>query len=245
MWYRTDSGGVGVAFTDVSDGNLAAHTGDEPAQVARRRRRVEQKLGTGLVRYAWQVHGTAVLDVTGTASDATDLLAAPEADAVVSADGTPVGILTADCLPVVLVGRRAGGVPVLAVAHAGRPGLLAGVLQETVAAVRAHGALDLEAWIGPAVCGACYEVPTEMAQQAEEALPGVATTTSWGTDGLDLPGAARSILEDHGVRVREETADRAAWCTLEHDELYSYRRDKTPGRLAGLVWVSEEGGRDA
>lgn len=236
MWYQSEQHGVGVAFTDVVEGNLAAHTGDDVARVAQRRRALETALGCEPVRYVRQVHGTVVADVTGTAAP----VRAPEADASVSADGTPLGILTADCLPVVLVGTRfraePGDAPVLAVAHAGRKGLLDGVLQATVEAARAHGAEQLTAWIGPAVCGRCYEVPGEMARSAERILPGITTTTVRGTPGLDLPGAARSLLEARGVRVDPACADRRAWCTLEHDQLYSYRRDATPGRLAGLVW---------
>ncbi|MDO4919983.1 polyphenol oxidase family protein [Kocuria sp.] len=236
MWFRTDWGSAGIAFTDASEGNLAAHTGDDPAEVARRRRALEDGLGVAPVRYVHQVHGTVVHDVTGTAVPAT----APEADAAVSADGTPLGILTADCLPVVLVGRAPGAergtAPLLAVAHAGRRGLLDGVLERTVEALRERGAEDLRAWIGPAVCGDCYEVPAEMAADAERVLPGIATTTRQGTPGLDLPGAARRLLEAHGVTVAPEGADRTAWCTLEHAGLFSYRRDHTPGRLAGIVW---------
>ncbi|MGX5670566.1 polyphenol oxidase family protein [Kocuria rhizophila] len=236
MWYQAEHCGVGVAFTDVVEGNLAAHTGDDAAVVAQRRRALENVLGCEPVRYVRQVHGTVVADVTGTAVPGQ----APEADASVSADGTPLGILTADCLPVVLVGTRSraerGDVPVLAVAHAGRRGLLDGVLQAAVEAVRAHGAEQITAWIGPAVCGRCYEVPEEMARSAERTLPGIRTTTRWNTPGLDLPGAARSLLEARGVRVDPACADRRAWCTLEHDQLYSYRRNATAGRLAGLVW---------
>ncbi|RKQ36172.1 polyphenol oxidase family protein [Kocuria tytonis] len=242
MWFQSEDSAAGIAFTDVTEGNLAAHTGDDPAAVARRRRAVETALGIGPVRYVRQVHGTTVQDVTGTPAPAS----APEADAAVSADGTPLGILTADCLPVVLVGRPGearNGPPVLAVAHAGRRGLLDGVLQRTLGVVRGHGARDVTAWIGPAVCGRCYEVPPEMAEDAQRVLPGIAVTTSWGTTGLDLPGAARTLLEAQGVAVAPECADRRAWCTLEHENLYSHRRDSTPGRLAGLVWPV--GGKDA
>lgn len=244
MWYRSEERGVGVAFTDACEGNLAAHTGDDPAEVARRRRRLEEQLGSGPVRYVRQVHGIVVHDVTGAAAQDGDPAAAPEADAVVSADGRPVGILTADCLPVVLVGEVPGGTPVLAVAHAGRKGLLSGVLQAAVNSVRGNGAHGIEAWIGPAVCGACYEVPEEMAREAGALVPGIVSTTSWGTTGLDLPGAARTLLEANGVRVRPETLDHSAWCTLEHEDLYSYRRDRTTGRFAGVVWAREGSGRD-
>ncbi|MCC5674910.1 laccase domain-containing protein [Kocuria rhizophila] len=233
MWFRTEHDAVGVAFTSVAEGNLAAHTGDEPAEVARRRRDLERVLGSGPVRYVRQVHGTEVVDVTAT--DVPDT--APEADAAVSTDGTPLGILTADCLPVVLVGRGEGGpAPLLGVAHAGRRGLLDGVLQNAVHALRERGAREVTAWIGPAVCGSCYEVPEAMAQDAERSLPGIATTTSWGTPGLDLPAAARAVLEAHGVRIDPACDDRRAWCTLEHPDLFSYRRGATPGRIAGLAW---------
>ncbi|RLZ02474.1 laccase domain-containing protein [Kocuria tytonicola] len=232
MWFQTEWDGVGIAFTDATEGNLAAHTGDEPEAVTRRRRALETELGLAPVRWVRQVHGTVVHDVTGTHVPRT----APEADAAVSADGTPLGILTADCLPVVLVGERPRAEPVLAVAHAGRKGLLDGVLQRTVAAVRGHGATGIRAWIGPAVCGRCYEVPPEMAERAQRVLPGIVSTTDRGTPGLDLPGAARTLLGSLDVAVAPEGADRTAWCTLEHTELYSYRRDRTTGRLAGLVW---------
>lgn len=235
MWFRTEWSGVGVAFTDAAEGNLAAHTGDDPAAVTGRRRGLEPVLGVDTVRWVHQVHGTVVHDVTGTGIPPV----APEADAAVSADGTPLGILTADCLPVVLVGQRPAAEPVLAVAHAGRRGLLDGVLQRTVGAVRGHGAQRVRAWIGPAVCGCCYEVPPEMAAEAERVLPGIASVTGRGTPGLDLPGAARTLLGSLDVAVADDGSDRAAWCTLEHPELYSYRRDRTSGRLAGIVWRTD------
>ncbi|WHF23733.1 laccase domain-containing protein [Kocuria rhizophila] len=80
-------------------------------------------------------------------------------------------------------------VPVLAVAHAGRKGLLDGVLQATVGPARAHGAEQLTARTSELpVCGRCYEVPGEMARSAERILPGITTTTARGTPGLTCPG---------------------------------------------------------
>ena len=64
MWYQSEQHGVGVAFTDVVEGNLAAHTGDDVARVAQRRRALETALRCEPVRYVRQVHGTVVADVT-------------------------------------------------------------------------------------------------------------------------------------------------------------------------------------
>ena len=237
MWFRSEHHGVGIAFTDATEGNLATHTGDDPAVVRQRRHTLERELGPGArgVHFVHQVHGTTVHDATGT--DVPEQ--APEADAAVSTDGTPLGILTADCLPVVFVGRTDddAAAPVLAVAHAGRKGLLDGGRPPSVAAREARGATGTPARTGPAVCGDCYEVPAKMAEAAEAALPGIATTTAWGTPGLDLPSAADALLRERGVTVATASTDRTTWCTLEHPALYSYRRDTTPQRLAGLVWA--------
>ncbi len=173
---------------------------------------------------------------------------APEADAAISEDGTPLAVLTADCLPVVFVAERADtSVPLTAVAHAGRRGLLDGVLQNTVHELRERGAHTITAWVGPAICGSCYEVPENMRAESAQLLPGIETETSWQTPGLDLPGAARALLKELDVQVADTGADHSDWCTLEHDALYSYRRDKTTSRLAGVVWVpsvADSAGKD-
>ena len=78
--------------------------------------------------------------------------------------------------------------------------------------------------------------------EAAERVPATAATTAWGTPGLDLPGVAEALLRERGVSVATAGTDRKAWCTLEHRALYSYRRDTTPQRLAGLVWARN--GRD-
>lgn len=236
MWFSEGRSGALVAFTDSAEHNLAMHTGDDPERVASNRAALEELLGLneGALRFMHQVHGVAV--VMTSAEHVPE--SAPRADAAVSVDGTALAVLTADCLPVVFVADSVdGGVPLTAVAHAGRRGLLDGVLQATVSALRERGGEHLTAWIGPAICGACYEVPEDMQADAARALPGIASRTRWGTPGLDLPGAAADLLAGLGVRVATQDVDRSAWCTLEHTELPSYRRDATASRLAGLVWV--------
>ena len=113
-------------------------------------------------------------------------------------------------------------------------GLLDGVLPAVVEALRARGAQRISAQIGPCVCAQCYEVPEQMAEESEQSLPGIRTTTRWGTPGLDLPGAAARQLEQLGVQV-EVVAEDSPRCTLENEGLSSHRRDPSSGRIAGIV----------
>jgi YfiH family protein len=149
--------------------------------------------------------------------------------------GEPLAVMVADCVPVVLVGDSGrGGPPVLAVVHAGRPGVASGVVPAAVTRMRDLGAAELSAWIGPSVCGGCYEVPGDMRDDVAARVPAAWCTTSRGTPGLDLPAAVRSQLQDAGVSV-----EYSGHCTLEDDQLFSYRRDHNTGRFAGLVWTDQ------
>ncbi|KIS27710.1 copper oxidase [Arthrobacter sp. SPG23] len=234
FWWRTEvRPGVWVAFTDARAGNLALYVGDDPADVHRRRESLEAEVGlpAGAFQYMNQVHGNAVAYI-GDAADGPEP-GGPTADGMVSS-GRPLAVMVADCVPVVLAGTAAGGNPILAVAHAGRPGVASGVIPETLARMRAAGAEDIRAWIGPSICGSCYEVPESMRAEVAEAVPATWSTTSWGTPGLDLPAGARSQLEAHCV-----TVEYSGPCTLENEDLFSYRGDPATGRFAGLVWISE------
>ncbi len=219
--------GVSAAFTNSDAGNLALHVGDDPEAVRLRRARLEQEIGVsaGSLRFMNQVHGTDVVLMDAVSP-------APEADAMVSR-GTPLAVMVADCIPVILAGVSTDG-PVLAVAHAGRPGLASGVIPAALERMASLGATDIRAWLGPSICGRCYEVPGAMQEEVVAAVPATRSTTSWGTPGLDLPAGARSQLENAGV-----TVEYSGPCTLETPSLYSYRRDRHTGRFAGLVWCHE------
>ncbi|MDF9751736.1 YfiH family protein [Arthrobacter sp. ES3-54] len=220
-----------VAFTDAGAGNLALHVGDDPAAVRRRRAELEAAAGLGgrSFRYMNQVHGNDVATIVG--STATTAAAAPTADALVSLT-EPLAVLVADCVPVVLVGEDVAGAPVLGVVHAGRPGVAAEVVPAAVARLRELGADSISAWIGPSVCGRCYEVPEGLRADVAAAVPATWCTTSTGAPGLDLPAGVRSQLEAAGVAI-----EYSGGCTLEDDTLFSYRRDNRTGRFAGLVWT--------
>jgi YfiH family protein len=234
-WRAEVRPGVSVAFTDAAAGNLALHVGDDPAEVRRRRSRLEQATGLGQrsFQYMNQVHGCDVATIAGSEAATATAGDAPTADAMVSL-GEPLAVMVADCVPVVLLGESAAGAPVLGVVHAGRPGVASGVVPAAVARLRALGATQISAWIGPSICGHCYEVPAEMRADLSATVPATWCTTFRGTPGLDLPAGARSQLQAEGVAV-----EYSGGCTLEDEKLFSYRRDAHTGRFAGLVWTHD------
>jgi copper oxidase (laccase) domain-containing protein len=141
-------------------------------------------------------------------------------------------------VPVVLVGATSRREPVTAVVHAGRKGVEGNIAGRTVDQLRRRGAESISAWIGPSVCGRCYEVPEDMRAAVARVVPLTSSTTRWGTPALDLPAGVRGQLESAGVDVREPGADGTS-CTLENERLFSHRatgQGRPAGRLAGLVW---------
>ncbi|MFC7402162.1 polyphenol oxidase family protein [Citricoccus sp. GCM10030269] len=231
-----------LGFTGVDAGNLAYHLADSAPsreRVSHSREQLERAMGVrpGSTEYVTQVHSTRVVGAGGDEVPA-------EADAIVSASGSePLAIMVADCLPVVFVSRAVGGHEFsgpTAVAHAGRRGLLDGVLQATVTRMRedgaGSGAGDIAAWIGPGICGRCYEVPEQMRDDGAARVPETFSTTSWGTPALDLAAGAQALLETMGVTVR-----RVPICTFEDRRLFSHRREPGRGRGVGLVWRTGSG----
>lgn len=232
-WFTTRSGGVSAPPWAAL--NLALHVGDEPRRALANRDLLARHLGSGWVNFPQQVHGASVAVVDRSRAGRRPIThgGAAGADALVSAErGVPLGVLVADCLPVLLAAPRAG---VVAAAHAGRAGLVAGVLQATVAAMAELGAApgDIAAVIGPGVCGQCYEVPVELRDEVAAQLPGSAGTTRTGTPSLDLGAGATRVLEQLGLgQIR-----RTEICTVEDYRFFSYRRDHVTGRFAGVVML--------
>ncbi|MGO4147269.1 polyphenol oxidase family protein [Paenarthrobacter sp. YAF11_1] len=239
FWWRNEvRPGVSVAFTDTGAGNLALHVEDNPEEVLARRAQVEQAAGLEARKFQYmdQVHGSAVefIDVHGAGPTADAMVSAATASGTASRAAQPLAVMVADCVPVVFVGNGAGAGPVIAVAHAGRPGVASAVVPATVEEMRKRGALDIHAWLGPSICGSCYEVPGGLRDEVAARVPAAWSSTSWGTPSLDLPAGVRAQLEAMDV-----TVEYSGECTLEHNSLFSYRRDSRTGRFAGLVWTHD------
>ena len=215
---------VDVAFTDSSL-DLQSRGPRLPADLAR----VEDACGVPFARVD-QTHGAEVVLV--------DRPGPPPPADVPSADGLvttarDVGLMVrvADCVPVLLADPGAG---VIGAVHAGRAGVALDITTRAVETMRAQGAVTVVAWIGPHVCGGCYEVPAEMRAEVSSRVPSTYAETTWGTPSLDLGAGVCSQLEAAGVEVVETRG-----CTVEDARLHSHRRDGVAsGRLAGLVWMT-------
>lgn len=235
--FSTRAGGVSQAPYDWL--NLAITVGDDPSLVRANRAALASSLGLppGSAYWAEQVHGgeVAVVAEAADAARGSGERGVASVDALVtSVRGVLLCIRVADCLPVLFADASAG---VVGAAHAGRRGLLAGVLVNTVAAMESLGATraGIRAVIGPGICGRCYEVPSELADEVDAAIPGTRAMTRAGTPSLDLPGAAQRLLEASGIGA----VDAFGECTAEHpDRWYSCRRSARTGRFAGYVVLS-------
>ncbi len=149
---------------------------------------------------------------------------------VTTATDAPLVVLVADCVPLLLADPVAG---VVAAVHAGRRGLVAGVVPAAVAAMTALGARveHLAARLGPSICGACYELPEEIVAAVERQAPGSRTTTPRGTPSVDLAAGVEGQLA--GLGVADVARDPA--CTAQDERFFSYRRSGVTGRSAGVV----------
>jgi YfiH family protein len=218
--------------------NLSIGVGDDPAAVASNRDLVLRAVGPGDLALAWmrQVHGTGVARV----SEPPGITQPGGAGLALQADaqytelpGVALGVLSADCAPVLVADPMAR---IVGAAHAGRPGMAAGVVSALIGAMTEAGAevRHMHAIIGPAICGRCYEVSASMRAEVAAAVPGSQCTTRGGTPGIDLRAGLRGQLERLGVAAIADDAR----CTAESADLYSYRRDGTTGRFAGLIWLT-------
>jgi YfiH family protein len=229
-FHRSSTGPVDLAFTDRYDGvsavpfdslNLALVGDDDPAAVERNLALLLEDFAPGAtLADMHQVHGHAVVDAGGP-REQCDALVTDRPEVVLM-------VRAADCVPVLLADPVA---EVIGAAHAGRLGLVEGVVEACVTRMRELGAAQLQAWVGPHVCGSCYEVPESMQQEVAGHEPAALSTTSWGTPALDIGAGVRAQLERAGVEVHDVSR-----CTLESPDLYSHRRDGAgAGRLAGVI----------
>lgn len=243
----TRSGGVSRA--PYASLNLADHVGDDPLAVAINRQRLSTHLPSPP---CWlnQVHGVDVVDAQRAGG-----LPTPVADAALArVPGVVCGVLTADCLPLLLCDRQGS---VVAAVHAGWRGLLAGVVQQTVRAMAIDGD-ELLAYLGPAIGPQAFVVGDEVraafvdsSARAAAAFQPIAEAPAGGGAGSTTGramGQAAGWLADIYLLARQALADVGVeatfggeYCTV-HDasRFFSYRRDGATGRMASLIWLAAD-----
>ena len=193
--------------------------GDSVETVARNRELVSKI--TGPIQFMNQVHGDEVVEVKSIGDD-------PTCDALITrAPGIALAVMVADCIPLLLSSST-----VVGAVHVGRRGLMNSVAVKAVDAMRKLGADQIHAQLGPSICGRCYEVPQELADEVVAQHPAASSLTNNLTPALDLPRALIADLVAIGVTYEASTI-----CTLENDEYFSYRRHNITGRNAGVVWL--------
>ena len=225
--------GCHVVFTTrvggVSEGpyaslNLGRKSGDDVERVDENRRIACESIGADVQKLAlnYQVHSTRVVEAApGTRGEHADGL-------WTDAPGLPILAMSADCLPIVLA-RRNGEAPAVAVLHAGWRGLLDGIAASGVTAL---GGGSLVAAIGPGIGPCCYEVGEEVAAPYRE---------RFGDDivcngRLDLWTSAERALRAAGV-AHVERFDRCTAC--EPETFFSHRRDAgNTGRQGVVAYVA-------
>ncbi len=227
----------GVSAAPFESANLGDAVGDSASAVAENRRAMARRLGLPSPdRWQWlrQVHGTDVVRVECVVDP-------PVADAVVTTvPGLALAIVTADCAPIVLAGEHG-----VAVVHAGWRGLMAGVVEAAVVALRELGPgpdagsnhSPIRAVIGPCISARHYEFGrVELDRVVERLGSGVEGHTADGRASLDLVAGIRVALARTGVEG--DAVEDLGVCTYDSADHYSHRREAPTGRQA-LIAVIE------
>lgn len=220
----------GVSEAEYASLNLADHVEDKPEHVRTNRELLCRQLGIHQPVWLKQVHGIHVVD----SQQAENPI---EADAVfTSKTNDACSVLTADCLPLLFCNRQGSKV---AAAHAGWRGLANGVIETTIDALHENNR-DLMVWFGPAIGPEVFEVGQDVVDAFVSHDPGSinAFTQTDETHYLaDIYQLARQRLKKMGI----EQVYGGGLCTYSDKErFYSFRRNAKTGRMASMIWMSEE-----
>jgi polyphenol oxidase len=230
----------GVSSGDLASLNCGLGSGDDPDLIAENRRRVADAVLPGATLTGlYQVHGDRCVIV----DDDTDLAARPQADALATrSPGILLGILTADCVPVLFADREAG---VVGAAHTGWKGAIAGVTDSTLGAMESLGAsrANVAVAIGPCIGRASYEVDENFVQRFAAADPANERFFAAGKPGhamFDIAAYVAARLAAAGVsRIAIGGQDTYA----EEADYFSYRRachkgENTYGRQLSVIGLA-------
>jgi len=213
---------LSLVVSEVADGNMALHTGDDPVIVNSNRAAF---IEWGLSNPHWlnQIHSTDVVVADG----GNDYVAS--ADGLYTSQRQALAILTADCLPVVLANASGSE---YAIVHAGWKGLLGGIIENAVGLFESTPVYGV---IGPGISQAHYQVDQAFRDRFVDKL-GDGASAAFAPDGIghykaDLKLLARQKLVALGC---EKISD-VKLCSYANKNLYSFRRNKTIGRFATVV----------
>ena len=234
---RTLDPTVRAAWSDASRGDLrpSGHGPGDGAALAALAGDVAAATGARIDEVAWatQVHGRRAVVVDHRAVPGAPGVVCRnlgEYDALVSASpGTALCVLTADCAPIALSSPDG----VVGAVHAGWRGLVAGVIETAVEAMRGLGAAEVTATLGPCIHAPCYEFsPADLDTVDATYGPTVRGATPDGRPALDLAAAVAAAVSAAGARLAEVIDV----CTACGTTQFSHRARVDAGRQALLVW---------
>lgn len=217
----------GVSKGDFASLNLSFHVGDDEGDVTKNRTMVEEAFGLRRLVTLNQIHGSKIIVVD-------DVVDEKEGDGLItSLKGVALGILTADCLPILIL---APDKKVIAALHGGWRGLMKGVIGKGIRRMKEQYGIRRERLltaIGPHIKGCCYRVDSDVLELLKERYDlSKAYNREKGT--LDLLSLALTDLEREGVkRENIEVVGECTSCNKEY--LFSYRRDGRTGRLLSFI----------
>ena len=207
----------GVSKAPFDSANLGDHVGDDSLNVLSNRALLEAQIGMPIL-FMNQVHGDTVV----LAEDST---ITPTCDALITTEhNLALAVMVADCIPLLLKSEVA-----VAAVHVGRRGLMNSIARNAITAMRDLGAEVIYAYIGPNICGNCYEVSKEIFEEVTERFPATNSMPRTGKFTLDLVAGLKSEIKDTVVMDHSS-------CVFEDPKAFSYRRDNITGRQAGVIW---------
>jgi polyphenol oxidase len=219
----------GVSTDEYGSLNLATHVGDDPEKVFENRQRLKDWLVLP-AEPIWleQTHSIIAIDAAqSTTLQQADASYTDQADIVCA-------VMTADCLPLLICSTD--GQKIAAI-HAGWKGLLAGIISNTLAALKTT---DVLVWLGPAIGANSFEVGEEVREAFVEKFPPFAAGFKQISEHkylADIYQLARIELAERGVHA----VYGGGLCTYtDQERFYSYRRDAKTGRMATLIWRTSQ-----
>ena len=212
--------------------NLAMHVDDNPEKVRLNRLRLRQSLNLKF-EPVWleQTYSSRLYEVRQPKNNLQ------QADGAYTKQvNLQCVVLTGDCLPLLLCDEQGS---IVAAVHCGWRGMLNGIIENAIQAMQNHAKGNLLAWMGPAIGPQCFEVGEDVRQpfikhnlRAMQAFQSTSKPGKWLADIYQL---ARIRLQSLGVNAIYG----GDYCTfLDKEHFYSYRRDKTTGRMATLIWLN-------
>jgi YfiH family protein len=215
----------GVSPPPYNSLNAGFHVGDEKKNVEKNISEIAQAFGferSNLICVK-QVHGNGVVTVKSPAEHSS-----LEADAVITAvKAVAIGVVTADCAPVLLYDHRKKAVGAI---HAGWKGIAAGVVEAAVGGLTDADPSSIVAAIGPAIGPCCYTVGAEVIEEFKKRL----AAPRIRENRLDLGASVKTALISSGLL--EKNIESSGLCTACRGDLFfSYRRDGTTGRQLSFI----------